>query len=149
MTKNKTFVLFENGPEDRIGEPLGPFEYVTVTYDTLRVPPDGEVIATYDGDIWVTEDGSNWTDYTVFAHEPEPAGVVIGTEQYRIRWGRINVQPQQPAARMCIAERRHRLLWWHVWWPICAWQYTEDACECYIQQDIQLRAPLPPTRRMG
>jgi hypothetical protein len=60
-------VRFECGCEDRMGEDLGPFEYVQATYDALTASPDGSIIlAEYSGGWWVTQDGQRWSDFVVF-----------------------------------------------------------------------------------
>lgn len=62
------YVRFEYGQEDRIGNDLGPFEYVQTTYACLRAAPDEDVILAHfiDG-LWVTQDGQKWSDYVVYA----------------------------------------------------------------------------------
>lgn len=62
----KVFIRFEYGQEDRVGEDLGPFEYIQMTYDTLTAGPDGErEIADLRDGLWVTEDGRTWSDFVV------------------------------------------------------------------------------------
>lgn len=50
-----------------VGPTLGPFEFVQVTYATVRVSPDGDEVAWLDSEgTWtLMGDGSAWTDLTV------------------------------------------------------------------------------------
>ena len=43
----RTMIRFECGVEDRCGRVWGPFDYVQLTYDELRVGPEGEFAAQY------------------------------------------------------------------------------------------------------
>lgn len=44
------YVRFECGQEDRISKEYGPFPFAQLTYETLRVGPDGEHLA-----VWLDE----------------------------------------------------------------------------------------------
>ena len=56
--------------DERSGEQLelGPFESVQVTYCQVRANGDGIPIASYDhsANLWVTNDGREWSDFVVF-----------------------------------------------------------------------------------
>lgn len=69
--------------------------------------------------------------------------------QYRIRWAngeRCNGYRCWPE-RLCIAERRVKLLGlFAFWWPISRWVLTEEDAMRDIADDMQLRRPLPPPR---
>jgi hypothetical protein len=59
---------FVNVPEERTSEQLGPYPFVQVTYDVVRVGPEGETEIAYrrpDG-FWVY-DGQAWTDFIIGA----------------------------------------------------------------------------------
>ena len=73
---NNVCVRFECGKEDRMGEKLGPFHYVQMTYEEMRVADDTDdnadrVLATIvDGD-WIAEDGQSWSDVVIFNADAE------------------------------------------------------------------------------
>jgi hypothetical protein len=47
---------------------VGPFEYVEITYDLLRVSPDGDTIGGFrDGFWWLDGDSIPFSDLDVFA----------------------------------------------------------------------------------
>jgi hypothetical protein len=47
-------------------EDHGPYEFAQITYNDLRVGPDGaDTIAIFDKGIWKGNDGREWTDITV------------------------------------------------------------------------------------
>ena len=47
----KTWVRFERGRDDIIGPTFGPYDYVQLTYGTLRISPNGDDLAVkYNGD---------------------------------------------------------------------------------------------------
>ena len=67
------YVRFECGREERMMEKgLGPFEFVQMTYDELRISPNGDPFAYFgkDGD-WhlVDETISNepWSDFVIYS----------------------------------------------------------------------------------
>jgi hypothetical protein len=66
---------------------------------------------------------------------------------YRIRWAYVS-GPWQGTRRMCMAERRVRLLGIvPVWWPVDGeWRWTEADAENDIDDDLRHRQPLPPAR---
>lgn len=71
MTANaepaKQMIRFECGQEDRVGEDLGPFEFLQMTYGDLRVGPTGdEVLAYFDNGWWITTDGQRWSDFVIW-----------------------------------------------------------------------------------
>jgi hypothetical protein len=69
---------FECGREDRIGRLHGPFEFVQLTYNSLRVGPDGHFFASYHEGDWGFDDeaprhgvkpeemGEKWSDIVIF-----------------------------------------------------------------------------------
>ncbi len=68
---------------------------------------------------------------------------------YRIRWERVQVYAHGKdvgMARMCIAERRKRFLWWHIWWPIGDWHHNIEQAEQDVAHHKYLLTPLPKTR---
>jgi hypothetical protein len=68
---------FECGKEDRWSEKLGPFHFVQLTYEALRVADDGDpdagrVLAMHVGGEWVTlADDQFWSDVVIFNAEAE------------------------------------------------------------------------------
>lgn len=63
-----TFIRFEHIPEGRMSEDLGPVEWVQLTYDELRVSPDGESYAIYHDGYWwpVNEPEVPYTDVVIW-----------------------------------------------------------------------------------
>ncbi len=53
-------VRFECGQEDRQREPMGPYEWVQMTYELLRVSPDGEEIGWFEDDVWKVKGEKGW-----------------------------------------------------------------------------------------
>lgn len=45
-------IRFECGRDDRISHVYGPFEFVQLTYNYLRVGPDGDELAYYMDEEW-------------------------------------------------------------------------------------------------
>lgn len=56
-------VRFEDSRHNET-EIFGPFEWVQLTYESLRIAPDGEEIAHYDG-VWFVV--KKWRTHTSFA----------------------------------------------------------------------------------
>ena len=57
-------IRFECVSEDRVSPPYGPFEYVQLTYNMLRVNPDGMEFAFIDSDgRWRLQGEGNGRDY--------------------------------------------------------------------------------------
>ena len=56
--KTGTFVRFERGRDGIVGPTFGPFPFVQITYETLRVGPDGDEFAYLhkDGDWYLTDE---------------------------------------------------------------------------------------------
>lgn len=54
---NQVMIRFECGSEDRVSKEYGPFEFAQLTYNGLRVGPNGEDFAVYDreADVWLPE----------------------------------------------------------------------------------------------
>lgn len=67
-----TYIRFENGQEDRIGDVLGPFEWVQITYSSLRVDDDGDCLAYMDENgYWrlYGKPDERWSDIIIFCKE--------------------------------------------------------------------------------
>jgi len=45
-------VRFESPSRDEIGPTCGPFDWVQVTYELLRIAPDGDPFAVFTGKGW-------------------------------------------------------------------------------------------------
>jgi hypothetical protein len=66
-------VRFETGQEDRISQEYGPFPFVQLTYNWLRVGPDGDDLAFFDfeeGD-WLpnAEPAVKYSDVVIYPQE--------------------------------------------------------------------------------
>lgn len=70
-----TYVRFECGQEDRMGEDLGPFTWVQLTYTTIRAGhitshgTEGEYdLAHYDKQekMWIDIVGNKWSDVVIY-----------------------------------------------------------------------------------
>ena len=65
---NKTTIQFVFGQENRESETFGPYDFVQLTYDALRVGPDGDrELATFRDGIWTTDDNRIWSDVIISA----------------------------------------------------------------------------------
>ena len=61
------YIRFEYGQQDRFSEKFGPYEFVQVTYGSVRVGDDGDTfLAEFEEGLWVTQDGQKWSDFVVF-----------------------------------------------------------------------------------
>lgn len=59
-------IEFFNFASGRHSPLYGPYEFVQVTYNSVRVGPDGDdFIAQYTHGYWMTEDDQRWTDFSV------------------------------------------------------------------------------------
>ena len=76
-------------------------------------------------------------------NKPRPAGKPY---LYRIRWANVQVSNGRAFSyhRMCIAERKT----WLGWWPCidADWTFQEARAERDIENDRELRQPLPQTK---
>lgn len=60
------WVTFVCGQENRFSPTLGPYPFVQLTYDTVRVGENGETeLAVFKDGWWVTEDSQRWSDVIV------------------------------------------------------------------------------------
>lgn len=71
---HNVYIRFECPRDDVEGPILGPYPFVQVTYDELRVGPDGDVVAVLDesGDWELTigageYTGQRYSDFVVYA----------------------------------------------------------------------------------
>mgnify|MGYP001617056115 CR=1 FL=1 len=56
-------IQFECGQEDRQSKLYGPYPFVQLTYDSLRVGEDGDIfLANFVDGWWTTQDGQRWSD---------------------------------------------------------------------------------------
>lgn len=67
-------IRFETGQEDRVSATYGPFDFAQMTYNTLRVGPDGDDFAYFDStrQEWIILQGyalvgdkSWWSDVVI------------------------------------------------------------------------------------
>lgn len=69
------FYRFERGAEDKWSEDIGPVpEFFQLTYEDLRIGPDGEIVAQFDGGYWYdVRPGADkeypWSDIVMWAKE--------------------------------------------------------------------------------
>jgi hypothetical protein len=47
-----TMIRFERGQYDKWSQEFGPFEFVQLTYEGLRIAPDGDWLANYTEGFW-------------------------------------------------------------------------------------------------
>ena len=72
MAKESVFIQFEYGQEDRQSEEFGPYPFVQVTYDAVRVDPNGDTeIASFIDGLWVTQDGQKWSDFIIGSYSSD------------------------------------------------------------------------------
>lgn len=61
-------IRFERGQEDRVSQDYGPYPFVQLTYEDLRVGPDGEHLASLLDGYWhigaSIEEG--WSDVVIW-----------------------------------------------------------------------------------
>ena len=69
MNIKNTYVRFENGQKDKIGQNLGPFEWVQITYCELRADDVDLAFQNKDG-FWVLvsidEPDQLWSDVIIY-----------------------------------------------------------------------------------
>lgn len=66
----KTYIRFERSKSDEVSEVYGPFDFVQLTYELLRVGPDGDEFAHYSNGWWqVIADQSEWSDVIIYGEE--------------------------------------------------------------------------------
>lgn len=61
--------------------------------------------------------------------------------EYRIRWARVLVTDMR-RDRLCLAERKGKF---GIWWPVGDWSPSDHMAQLAIDNDIELRQPLPAT----
>jgi hypothetical protein len=67
-----TYLRFEFGQEDHISPVYGPFPFVQLTYELLRVGPDGEELAYFEdaNNCWRVRDSAEvYTDVIIYDQE--------------------------------------------------------------------------------
>lgn len=69
--KTATYVRFERCQQDRVSKEMGPFPFVQLTYDLLRVGPEGEEIASFTSGFWTRVGYAEepWSDVIIYAKE--------------------------------------------------------------------------------
>lgn len=71
-TPKNAYIRFEDCHTDRIGDELGPFEFAQITYNELKVGPDGDVLAFQDEEgYWrlVEAPYDSWPDIIIYFKE--------------------------------------------------------------------------------
>jgi hypothetical protein len=64
----KVYLRFENLPKAAGGPTLGPYPYVILSFESLRVGPDKVEVARWHRGFWnLSKDNSRWTDVTIFS----------------------------------------------------------------------------------
>jgi hypothetical protein len=71
-----TFIKFERGRDGVVGPTLGPYEYVQITYNSLRLPNDVDLAyLNADGDWEIIDggefDGAHYSDVIISEVEGE------------------------------------------------------------------------------
>jgi hypothetical protein len=78
MAKNIAYYVRPECPrEDRVGKELGPFpDFLQLTYEDLRIGPDGDVIAQYNLNTghWCfrenfRDNNEEWSDIVIYAKD--------------------------------------------------------------------------------
>jgi hypothetical protein len=67
-------VRFERGQNDNVSSVYGPFPFVQLTYEELRVGPEGLTLAIYFNGWWKIQRGGdeglqNWSDVVIASSE--------------------------------------------------------------------------------
>ena len=66
--RGKVYLRFENLPKAAGGPTLGPYPYVILSYESVRVGPDKVDVARWHRGFWnLSKDNSRWTDVTIFS----------------------------------------------------------------------------------
>ena len=68
----RIFIVFTDVPTDALSPEYGPYPFVQLTCDLLRVGPDGDILATFRGGGWCIEgdDPSNYySDVEIYLAE--------------------------------------------------------------------------------
>jgi hypothetical protein len=66
--RGKVYLRFENLPKAAGGPTLGPYPYVILSYESVRVGPDKVEVARWHRGFWnLSKDNSRWTDVTIFS----------------------------------------------------------------------------------
>lgn len=63
-------VQFIRPRDEAVGPTLGPYTWVQITYEHLRVSPDGDIVASFNPDLddWFLENdptGEPWSDFVI------------------------------------------------------------------------------------
>jgi hypothetical protein len=80
-------VRFERGRDDQTGPVLGPFEWVQLTYNALRVAPNGEQLASYD---------PVQHDWFIEANPRVPHTMLLTVDELGEPWSDIIIDPIMP-----------------------------------------------------
>ena len=66
--RGKVYLRFENLPKAAGGPTLGPYPYVILSYESVRVGPDKVEVARWHRGFWnLSKDNSRWTAVTIFS----------------------------------------------------------------------------------
>ncbi len=64
--KSNVTITFEYGQQDRFSDVFGPYPFVQITYDSIRVGENGDThLADFVDGLWVTQDGQKWSDVII------------------------------------------------------------------------------------
>jgi hypothetical protein len=67
--RGKVYLRFENLPKAG-GPTLGPYPYVVLSFESVRVGPDKVEVARWHRGFWnLSKDNTRWTDVTIFSNK--------------------------------------------------------------------------------
>ncbi len=68
--RGKIYLRFENLPKAACGPTLGPYSYVVLSFESVRVGLDKVEIARWHQGFWnLSKDNSKWTDVVIFSNQ--------------------------------------------------------------------------------
>lgn len=74
----KVMVRFEDGQHDAVSKEYGPYPFVQLTYESLRVGPDGDWLAVYQLGKWHLDSQKSqeegylyFSDVVIYAQEKD------------------------------------------------------------------------------
>lgn len=89
------FVRFEYGQESRVSRDYGPFPFVQLTSNALRVGPDGDILGSFiaEDDLWYAgKDDTFWSDVIIYEHTHDQVSRLLA-DLYSTRFqGRVNCE---------------------------------------------------------
>lgn len=66
----KVYLRFENLPTAAGGPTLGPYPYVVLSFESVRVGPDKVEVARWHQGFWnLSKDNTRWTEVVIFSNK--------------------------------------------------------------------------------